>query len=268
MPASACPSPSGHARSRRRWVSAAWLALAIASLFPVTVQAAPAPPDRAFVADQAAPGLSLAAIVAEAAQRYGIPESWIGAVMRVESAGNPRAVSPKGAMGLMQLMPATWARMTARYGLGGDPFNVRANVHAGAAYLREMFDRYRDLPTALAAYNAGPGRADDWRWRGRPLPAETTVYVARIAPTSGTSGVAPLAAVPEIAPINPLRSWRASGLFSVPSSVSSSTVVDAADASPGVQSDGIPPVAHRAPFSASTRQGGSLFAPVSGQSAP
>jgi soluble lytic murein transglycosylase-like protein len=74
--------------------------------------------------------------------------------MRAESGGNPRAISAAGAMGLMQLMPATWRSLTARYGLAADPFDVHANILAGAAYLREMLDRYGDLPTALADYNA------------------------------------------------------------------------------------------------------------------
>src|SRR3546814_10577379 len=85
---------------------------------------------------------SYAAFVAEAAQRFGIPEAWIRAVMRVESRGDVRAVSPKGAMGLMQLMPDTWANLRVRLGLGANPYDPRDNILAGAAYLREMHDRY------------------------------------------------------------------------------------------------------------------------------
>jgi hypothetical protein len=95
------------------------------------------------------------------------------AVMRVESNGDSRAISTAGAMGLMQIMPATWASLRARHGLGADPYDVRDNIMAGAAYLREMHDRYGDATAMLAAYNAGPGRYDDYRSRGRPLPAET-----------------------------------------------------------------------------------------------
>src|SRR3546814_18197215 len=101
--------------------------------------------------------------------------------MRAESNGDPAAISRAGAMGLMQVMPGTWAGLTARYGLGDNPWDVCANIHAGAAYLREMVDRYRDLSTALAAYNAGPGRVDNWRPRGRPLPAATIAYVAQLS---------------------------------------------------------------------------------------
>ncbi|QHP66160.1 lytic transglycosylase domain-containing protein [Bradyrhizobium sp. LCT2] len=119
--------------------------------------------------------------VAEAALRFGIPTAWIRAVMRVESNGDRRAVSPKGALGLMQLMPKTWADMRARYGLGRDPFDPHDNILAGAAFLRELHDRYGS-PGFLAAYNAGPGRYEDFRDRHRPLPAETTAYVAAIVP--------------------------------------------------------------------------------------
>ena len=108
-------------------------------------------------------------MVAEAAQRFGIPERWIWAVMRVESGGRVRAVSSKGAMGLMQIMPATWADLRARHGLGADPFDPRDNILAGAAYLREMHDRY-GAPGFLAAYNAGPGRYDDYLSAGPSSP--------------------------------------------------------------------------------------------------
>lgn len=119
--------------------------------------------------------------VAEAAQRFGIPTAWIRAVMRVESNGDRRAVSRKGALGLMQLMPKTWADMRARYALGRDPFDPRDNILAGAAFLRELHDRYGS-PGFLAAYNAGPGRYEDFRDKHRPLPAETKAYVAAIVP--------------------------------------------------------------------------------------
>ena len=176
----------------------------LVSLFPATPALATAP---AAVA-RAHP---YAAHVVEAAQRFGIPEAWIWAVMRAESNGDPAAISRASAMGLMQIMPGTWAGLTARYGLGDNPWDVRANIHAGAAYLREMVDRYRDLSTALAVYNAGPGRVDNWRQRGRPLPAETIAYVAKLAPILGTSGIASAAVVP--APVVP--SWRDAGLFAL-----------------------------------------------------
>lgn len=124
---------------------------------------------------------SLAAYVAEASHRFGIPERWIRAVMHVESGGKRRARSSKGAMGLMQIMPETWTELRARYGLGADPYDPRDNVLAGAAYLREMHDRY-GAPGFLAAYNAGPGRYERHLATGRPLPDETQSYVAKLAP--------------------------------------------------------------------------------------
>jgi len=179
------------------------VAIASIFLFPANAVAAGQPSEIAQ-GDQ-----PYAAPVTEAAQRFDVPEAWIWAVMRVESGGDPRARSPVGAIGLMQIMPATWTRLTARYGLGSDPWDARANILAGAAYLRELLDRYADLPTALAAYNAGPGRVDAWRTRGRPLPSETIAYVARIVPMIGTSGIASPAVVPTVV----APSWRTASVF-------------------------------------------------------
>ena len=125
-----------------------------------------------------------AAFVTEAAQRFSIPESWIRAVMRVESFGDARTVSPKGAIELMQVMPNTYAELRARHRLGTDPCNPHDNILAGAAYLREMLNRY-GAPGFLAAYNAGPARYDEHLTKGRPLPAETQDYVAKLAPMIG-----------------------------------------------------------------------------------
>jgi hypothetical protein len=185
---------------RGRPLAALWLALApLQCCFPAIAAAQP-------VTAAAHP---YAAHVAEAAQRFGLPERWIWAVMHAESRGNPRAVSSAGAMGLMQLMPATWAQMSALHRLGSDPFDVRANIHAGAAYLRAMLDRYGDLSTALAAYNAGPVRVDDWRTRRRPLPAETIAYVAAVVPSAdGSSPTSPVLP-PVVAPPD----WRVATLF-------------------------------------------------------
>ncbi|WP_097064073.1 lytic transglycosylase domain-containing protein [Sphingomonas guangdongensis] len=181
------------------------LLLAGLPLIPPSASSANAqttPPDRAQLADP------FAGYIAEASQRFGVPESWICAVMRVESRGDTRAVSPKGAMGLMQIMPATWAYLRARYGLGANPYDPRENILGGAAYLRELHDRY-DAPGFLAAYNAGPGRYEEYRVSGRPLPAETVAYVAAIAPSIGTEPLA--ASVTAVAP-DPLA-WTRSALF-------------------------------------------------------
>src|SRR3546814_485301 len=130
--------------------------------------------------------------------------------MRVESRGDVRAISPKGAMGLMQIMPATWAELRARHGLGTDPYNPRDNILAGAAYLREMHDRYGS-PGFLAAYNAGPGRYEEYRATGRQLPAETRAYVAALAPIIGGGD---LAAPVTVATADPLA-WTRAPLFIV-----------------------------------------------------
>jgi soluble lytic murein transglycosylase-like protein len=125
--------------------------------------------------------LPFAAFVTEASKRFGVPEHWIRAVLHVESDAKQRARSSKGAMGLMQIMPKTWTELRARYGLGADPYDPRDNVLAGAAYIRELYDRY-GAPGFLAAYNAGPGRYERHLASGRPLPDETQAYVATLAP--------------------------------------------------------------------------------------
>ena len=126
------------------------------------------------------------ALIDEAARRFAIPPSWVRGVMQIESGGhttlNGRPItSTAGAMGLMQVMPATFTAMAQRYGLGGDPYDPRANILAGAAFLREMYDRY-GAAHFLAAYNAGPGRVDEHLRYGRPLPFETRRYVQTLAP--------------------------------------------------------------------------------------
>ena len=121
-----------------------------------------------------------------AATRFDVPQTWIRQVMRVESGGNEYidgqlTVSAAGAMGLMQLEPTTYQEMASRYGLGEDPFNPYDNIMAGTAYIHEMYQIYGS-PGFLAAYNAGPGRLDDYMNYHTPLPEETINYVAMIAP--------------------------------------------------------------------------------------
>jgi cell division protein FtsN len=121
-----------------------------------------------------------------AANRFDVPERWIREVMQVESGGHEYiggqlTVSPAGAMGLMQLEPETYQEMAARYGLDEDPFNPYNNIMAGTAYIHEMYDVYGS-PGFLAAYDAGPGRLDSYMNGNRPLPNETTNYIAMIAP--------------------------------------------------------------------------------------
>lgn len=121
--------------------------------------------------------------IAEAAQGFGIPAGWIRAVIEAESNGDARAVSPKGAMGLMQLMPGTWEELRDQHGLGPDPFDPRANILAGSAYLKAMHDRF-GYPGLFAAYNAGPARYEEHLRTGKPLPAETRAYLEKLAQTS------------------------------------------------------------------------------------
>ena len=156
--------------------------------------------------------------IAEAAQRFGVPEAWIRAVMRVESAGDVRAISSAGAMGLMQIMPATWAELRVRHRLGGNPYDPRDNILAGAAYLREMHDRYGS-PGFLAAYNAGPGRYEEYL-AGRPLPAETRAYVATLASIVGGGE---LTGPVTVAAADPLA-WTRAPLFVVQSAGSGPAV--------------------------------------------
>lgn len=117
--------------------------------------------------------------VDEASKRFLIPSSWIWAVMKVESAGDVRALSNKGAMGLMQIMPRTWETLRQQHALGSDPYNPRDNILAGAAYLRELYDRYGERGF-FAAYNAGPARYEEHLTGQHGLPAETVDYVLKL----------------------------------------------------------------------------------------
>lgn len=152
------------------------------------------------------PAMALDAPIARASQRFALPDTLIRAVIAVESGGAVFAVSPKGAMGLMQVMPGTWAELRQRYGLGSDPFDPCDNIFAGTAYLRELLDRYGD-PGFLSAYNAGPGRYEAYLG-GRPLPPETIAYVAKLSGRmmGGTTPV-PARALPDP------DAWQRADLF-------------------------------------------------------
>lgn len=194
--------------------------------------------------------------VRDASLRFGIPEQWIWAVMRVESAGRIDATSHAGAMGLMQVMPGTWANLTARHGLGSNAYDPRANIMAGAAYLRQMHDRY-GTPGFLAAYNAGPGRYEQYLRGERGLPAETQNYVAKLAPMIGDGVTVPhtvttVATAPATQLLRPF--WTQASLFAVRSPPIEKT-------NPVAQTATLSPrrVASPAPLN-------ELFAPVSGRS--
>jgi len=154
---------------------------------------------------------SYAALITYAAQRFGLPAAWVRAVLLAESGGDPRAVSPAGAIGLMQIMPATWNELRVRHGLGADPFDPRDNILAGAAYLRELYERYGKVAAMLAAYNAGPGRYEA-SLAGKKLPTETRAYIAALAPLigSGAAGIPLRVLRPSV------QGWRNAPLFAVP----------------------------------------------------
>ncbi|HEY9578495.1 MAG TPA: lytic transglycosylase domain-containing protein [Rhizorhapis sp.] len=137
---------------------------------------------------------------AEASARFGVPVEWIEAVMQAESGGQTRLRgrpirSSAGAMGLMQLMPGTWADMRARLGLGYDPDDPRDNILAGTFYLRLMYEQF-GYPGLFAAYNAGPGRYAQHLAGRRALPDETVRYLASVAPPTRVPAAAVAVAPP------------------------------------------------------------------------
>ena len=134
---------------------------------PATAAPAPAP------APVAQPAPSPKQLADAAADKYGLPRRLVRSVISAESDFQPRAVSPKGAIGLMQLMPAT------AEALGADPRDPAQNVDAGTRYLRDLLEKYDGgLWHALAAYNAGPGAVD--KYQGVPPYRETLNYVGKI----------------------------------------------------------------------------------------
>jgi soluble lytic murein transglycosylase-like protein len=131
-------------------------------------------PDPPVVEVHKAPKMDIPTAIASASDKHGIDADLLYSVIRAESGFNPRAVSNKGAQGLMQLMPDTANNLGVH-----DAFDTQANVEAGTRYLRELLDRYHyDLDKALAAYNAGPQRVE--QYHGIPPYRETRAYVARI----------------------------------------------------------------------------------------
>jgi soluble lytic murein transglycosylase-like protein len=136
--------------------------------------AASRPSPFARTSQHAAPVLNLNDVVSSASDRYRLDPDLVNSVIKAESGFNARAVSPKGAQGLMQLMPGTASQLGVP-----DAFDPQANVEGGTKYLRELLELYNfDLVKALAAYNAGPHRVE--QFKGVPPYYETRAYVARI----------------------------------------------------------------------------------------
>jgi hypothetical protein len=176
------------------------------------------PPAARNYAEPGPPSDPWGPYVREAAGRFAIPETFIRAVMRQESGGHEYLngeliTSRAGAMGLMQVMPATYATLAQRNGLGPDPYDPHDNILAGAALIKELFDKYGS-PAFLAAYDAGPRRLDDYLAGNGELPNETVAYLDNVAPRlvgaapmsgplvafAGTAAPAP-SPVPQQAPV-------------------------------------------------------------------
>jgi len=152
--------------------------MAALRLLHAVVLLALATPARADAVEQWRP------LIAEASIRFGIPAPWIERVIMAESGGRTmhggRPIrSRAGAIGLMQLMPATWAEMRTRLALGNNPDDPRDNILAGTLYLRLMYDRF-GYPGLFGAYNAGPGAYMAYLAGRRALPRETLVYLAAV----------------------------------------------------------------------------------------
>jgi hypothetical protein len=164
--------------------------------------------------------------IAEASRRFGVPEQWVRAVMHAESGGRPDRrghpiTSPAGAMGLMQVMPETYAEFGRRYRLGDDPYDPRNSILAGTAYIRQMYDRFGASGFA-AADDAGPRRFADHLRTGRPLPAETRRYLIVVDDlANGSSSPA--------GPADPLPPSGASGAVVPPAGVPPGTSPTAAE---------------------------------------
>lgn len=145
------------------------------------VQAAPSPQP----ADRVGPKARLLPTIQRFAEQHGLPVALVEAIVAIESGFNPSAISPKGAIGAMQLMPAT----AAQYGLDTKAlFDPEKNIEAGARHFKNLLRRHREIPIALAAYNAGSGAVE--RSGGRiPAFPETMAYVAAVMARAATASV-------------------------------------------------------------------------------
>jgi soluble lytic murein transglycosylase-like protein len=158
-----------------------WIVLPLSgNLLPIDIAflkpAGPPQSRPALPAPQPRKTFDINAIIRSAAEKHHVPAAFVKSIIAAESNFNGNATSPKGALGLMQLMPQT----AAQY--GADPRNPEQNVDAGTHYLRVLMDRYRrfgnSMTRVIAAYNAGPGKVD--RYHGVPPFRETRRYVVRV----------------------------------------------------------------------------------------
>jgi soluble lytic murein transglycosylase-like protein len=146
----------------------------VATAQPALLPAATSKPNQPTIQAASAANLDLDQVVREAAKRNRLDPDFVSSVIKAESNFKTRAVSPKGAQGLMQLMPATAAQLGVT-----DPFDAKANVEAGTAHLSALLDKYHDDPVkALAAYNAGAHRVK--QYNGVPPYRETRAYISKI----------------------------------------------------------------------------------------
>jgi soluble lytic murein transglycosylase-like protein len=151
---------------------------------PVRPENAAAKPATPAVAEPVPAATTPAEFATQAAKKFQLPGSFVRSVMKAESGFQPNAVSPKGAIGLMQLLPGT------AHELGVDPRNPQENANGGAQYLRDLLARYESDPNqvllALAAYNAGPAAVE--RYHGVPPFRETREYILRVLKNWDSAG--------------------------------------------------------------------------------
>jgi hypothetical protein len=191
----------------RRLGTAACIVVRVLSFAIVPVNAAQADNASAGHPASVRPAGSFANLIEEASRRFAVPVHWIRAVMTLESAGDVRARSPKGAMGLMQIMPETWARSAHASSLRRRSLRS-ARQHPGGRGVPPRAAPPIWLTRFPCAYNAGPGRYEHYL-AGRPLPAETRADVAALAPLFGGGEFAG----PISVAVGHSRSWTEAPLF-------------------------------------------------------
>jgi D-alanyl-D-alanine carboxypeptidase len=178
--------------ARLRPVLPALLPLALAACGGGGARLASQPSQGRYYAAPGPPEDPWRPYIREASDRFRVPQGWIHAVIRQESGGHEYlhgrpVTSDAGAMGLMQLMPATYAELRDRYGLGNDPYDPHDNILAGTGYISQLYARY-GAPAFLVAYDAGPRRMDEYNAGRGSLPHETIAYLASVAPSLAKEG--------------------------------------------------------------------------------